>query len=188
MIPRNLPVPFPCACHIYQQQGPGPLGTTRLTSMSSRRTGRPALRYHTNRISNVKASKEHLTAPGRILAPSSSPRFAAGEAGGFVTTALKLVCLFTSFLAIPLARQSCLYALLLAGLQVVGVTLDFLDDVFLLYLPLEPAQSIFERFAFLNTNLCQKIPPPNLPWGLFYDTGNTGLRVKRKSIYCINST
>jgi hypothetical protein len=21
----------------------------------------------------------------------------------------------------------------------------------------------------LNTNLCQKIPPPNLPWGFFYD-------------------
>jgi hypothetical protein len=47
------------------------------------------------------------------------------------------------------------------------VTLNFLDDVLLLYLPLEPAQRIFERLAFLNANLCQKIPPPNLPWGLF---------------------
>ena len=35
------------------------------------------------------------------------------------------------------------------------MTLDFLDDVLLLNLTLEPAQRIFERFAFLNTNLCQ---------------------------------
>jgi hypothetical protein len=77
----------------------------------------------------------------------------------------KLVLLFASFLAIPLARQSCLDATLLTGLQVVGVTLDFLDDVLLLYLPLEPAQRIFERLAFLNANLCQKIPPPNMPSG-----------------------
>jgi hypothetical protein len=51
--------------------------------------------------------------------------------------------------------QSCLDATLLTGLQVVGVTLDFLDDVLLLYLPLEPAQRIFQRFAFLYANLCQ---------------------------------
>jgi len=71
--------------------------------------------------------------------------------------------LFTSFLAIPLARQSCFDATLLTGLQVVGVTLDFLDDVLLLNLALEPAQRILERLAFLNTNLSQKNPPPNLP-------------------------
>jgi hypothetical protein len=47
------------------------------------------------------------------------------------------------------------------------VTLDFLDDVLLLYLPLEPAQRIFERLAFLYANLCQKNPPPNMPRGLF---------------------
>jgi hypothetical protein len=46
------------------------------------------------------------------------------------------------------------------------VTLYFLDDVFLLNLPLEPAKSIFQRLALLNANLCQKIPPPNLPDGL----------------------
>ena len=50
-----------------------------------------------------------------------------------------LVLLFTSFLAIPLARQSCFDATLLTRFQVVGVTLDFLDDVLLLYLPLKPA-------------------------------------------------
>jgi hypothetical protein len=61
------------------------------------------------------------------------------------------------------------------------VTLDFLDDVLLLNLPLKPAQRIFERFAFLNTNLRQKIPPPNPPTGISYDSGNIGRRVKRRS-------
>ena len=69
-----------------------------------------------------------------------------------------LILLFASLLAIPLARQCCLDAALFTGLQIVGVTLDFLDDVLLLYLPLEPAQRIFERLAFLNANLCQEIP------------------------------
>src|SRR5580658_1311212 len=81
-----------------------------------------------------------------------------------------LVLLFTSFLAIPLARQSSLDTLLFARFQVVGVTLDFLDNILLLYLTLESAQRIFERFAFLNSNLSQEIPPPNLPDGFVYHT------------------
>jgi hypothetical protein len=47
------------------------------------------------------------------------------------------------------------------------VTLDFLDDVFLLNLTLEPAKRVLKGFAFLNTNFCQKIPPPNPPSGIF---------------------
>ena len=50
----------------------------------------------------------------------------------------QLVLLFTSLLAIPLARQSGLDATLFTGLEVVGVTFYFLDDVFLLNLTLEP--------------------------------------------------
>jgi hypothetical protein len=73
------------------------------------------------------------------------------------------VLLLTSFFAIPLARQCCFDAALFTGLQVVGVTLYFLDNVFLLYLALEPAQRILERFAFLHTNFSQNFPPPNLP-------------------------
>jgi hypothetical protein len=63
------------------------------------------------------------------------------------------------------------------------VALDFLDDVLLLYLPLEPAQRVFERLAFLNANLCQEIPPPNLPKGFYYDTGNFGVQIKLYPIY-----
>jgi hypothetical protein len=66
-----------------------------------------------------------------------------------------LVLLFTCLLPIPLARECFLDALTFAGLQVEGVTLYFLDDVLLLHLPLKPAQRIFERLAFLHTNLCQ---------------------------------
>jgi hypothetical protein len=61
------------------------------------------------------------------------------EAAHVTIRFLKLVLLFASLLTIPLARQSRLYAFLFARLQVVGVTLDFLDDVFLLNLPLKPA-------------------------------------------------
>lgn len=67
----------------------------------------------------------------------------------------RLILLFASLLAIPLASQSCLHALFFAGLQIVGVTLYFLDNVLLLYFPLKPAQRIFERLAFLYANLCQ---------------------------------
>jgi len=91
----------------------------------------------------------------------------------------ELVLLFTSLLAIPLACQRCFYTLLLTGLQVVGVTLDFLDDVFLLNLTLEPAQCIFERLAFLYTNLCQVYPPPNLPCGSYKNTALAFLRPTR---------
>jgi hypothetical protein len=82
-----------------------------------------------------------------------------------------LVLLFASLLAIPLACQCGLHTTFFAGLQIVGMTLYFLDDVFLLDLALEPAQCILERLAFLNTNLCQINPPPNLPRGNINDTG-----------------
>ena len=79
----------------------------------------------------------------------------------------ELILFLARLLAIPLACQCFLHALLLTGLQVVGVTFDFLDDVFLLYLPLKPAESILKRLAFLYANLCQINTPPILPKWLF---------------------
>ena len=70
----------------------------------------------------------------------------------------ELVLLFASLLAVSFPRKSCLDAALFTWLEVVGVTLDFLDDVLLLYLPLETAQRIFQRLAFLYTHFCQKLP------------------------------
>jgi hypothetical protein len=78
----------------------------------------------------------------------------------------QLILLFPSLLAIPLARQGCLDATLLARFEVVGVTLDFLDDVLLLNLPLKPAQRVLERFAFLYTNFSQKNPTSKPARGL----------------------
>jgi hypothetical protein len=83
-----------------------------------------------------------------------------------------LVLLFTSLFAIPLARQGSLDAALLARLQVVGVTLDFLDDVLLLDLPLETAKRILKRLAFLYTNFGQKLSTSKPARGLSYDTRN----------------
>ncbi len=85
------------------------------------------------------------------------------------STFIELVLLFTSFLTIPLARQRFFHTALFTGLQVEGVTLYFLDDVFLLNLALEPAQRIFKRLAFLHANLCQLTTPPNRPTWVFID-------------------
>jgi len=57
-----------------------------------------------------------------------------------------LIALF----AIPLPRQGFLGPAAFAGLQVKGVALDLLDDVFLLDLALETAECAFERFTFLH--------------------------------------
>ena len=72
-----------------------------------------------------------------------------------------LILFFTCFFASPLARESGLYALLLAWLQVKGVALDLLDNVFLLHLALEAAQSVLEGLTLLKSNFCQTDTPPN---------------------------
>jgi hypothetical protein len=38
----------------------------------------------------------------------------------------------------------------------------------------------------LYANLCQKIPPPNVPWGFFYDTGNFEVRVTPEETFWTN--
>jgi hypothetical protein len=68
----------------------------------------------------------------------------------------RLFRFFASLLAIAFPRQRFLHATLFTGLQIEGVALDFLDDVFLLDLPLEPAQCVFKGFALLNSNFRQK--------------------------------
>jgi hypothetical protein len=52
---------------------------------------------------------------------------------------LRLVLFFSRFLTRALASQRGLHACFLAGLQVKGVALDLLDDVFLLHLALKAA-------------------------------------------------
>jgi hypothetical protein len=59
----------------------------------------------------------------------------SGTERPFNALILFLACLLSG----ALARERSLYTLLFAGLQVEGVTLHFLDDVFLLHLALEAA-------------------------------------------------
>ena len=75
-----------------------------------------------------------------------------------------LLLFFACFLAAPLARQGFFDAPFLAGFQVKGVTLDFLDDVFLLYLSLEATQGVLERLASCSlTSGTKKLHPQTGP-------------------------
>jgi hypothetical protein len=72
-----------------------------------------------------------------------------------------LILFFSCFLASTLASESCLHTLLLAGLQVKGVALDLLDNVFLLHLALEATQCVLEGLTLLKSYFCQTNTPPN---------------------------
>ncbi|HEX2446343.1 MAG TPA: hypothetical protein VHJ77_20505 [Vicinamibacterales bacterium] len=61
----------------------------------------------------------------------------------------------TLLLARPLAGERLLGALLVAWLQIEGMLLDILYDIFLLNLPLEAAQRALDRLAFLNFDFGQ---------------------------------
>ncbi len=77
-----------------------------------------------------------------------------------------LVLFFPRLLATALASQGFLHSLFLAGLQVKGVALYLLDDVFLLHLALEPAQRILEGFSLLDSYFRQTNYTPKLvPFG-----------------------
>ncbi len=49
---------------------------------------------------------------------------------------------------------SVLHAALFAWLEIHGVLFDLFDDSFLLDFPLEPLQSLFDRFSIVNDNEC----------------------------------
>lgn len=66
------------------------------------------------------------------------------------------------FLAAAFARERFLDPLLLARFQVERVTFYFLNDVLLLYFAFKTAKSVFERLAFLQSNLCQRNYTPKL--------------------------
>lgn len=55
------------------------------------------------------------------------------------------------------------------------MTLNFLNDVFLLYLALEAAERILERLAVLYANFCQWGYTSQLALWLFTGYGNLGI-------------
>src|SRR6266849_3629331 len=71
----------------------------------------------------------------------------------------KLIVLFANLFSSTLLRQSLLHPASLARLQVVGVTLHFLDDIFRLNLAFEPTQGVLQRFTLLQSNFCQTHHP-----------------------------
>jgi len=73
---------------------------------------------------------------------------------------------FACFLPAALAGQCFFNPFLLARLQVKGVTLDLLDNVFLLHFALEATQCVFEGLALLESYFCQLNYTPKLvPFG-----------------------
>ena len=60
-----------------------------------------------------------------------------------------------TFLPVSFASQRLLDSELLARFQIEGVSLDLLNDVFLLYFSLETAKGVLKRFALLKLNFCQ---------------------------------
>jgi hypothetical protein len=72
-----------------------------------------------------------------------------------------LVLFFANLLARSFPSQRSLHTLFFARLQVKGVSLYFLDNVFLLYLPLKTAKSVLEGFPLLKPYFRQSDTPPN---------------------------
>ncbi len=87
--------------------------------------------------------------------PSFEPQREMGHCNSSGPFLYYLILLFADFFARALTRQSLLDAGLFARLQVIGVTLDFLDYVLLLYLALKTAKGVLQRFALLQSDFSQ---------------------------------
>lgn len=66
-----------------------------------------------------------------------------------------LLDILIALLPVAFARQGFLGPLLLTRFQIERVSLDFLDDVFLLHFTLETAERAFERLTVLYVYFCQ---------------------------------
>ena len=62
-------------------------------------------------------------------------------------------------LAAPLAGQSLFHPALFPRFQIVGMFLNFFDDIFLLNFALETAQGVLQRLAFLESYFRQYTHP-----------------------------
>ena len=71
-----------------------------------------------------------------------------------------LIVLVASLLPGPFASQGFFYSPLCSRFQVERVSLDFLDDIFLLDLALEATQRVFEGFSLLKSYFSQTSNTP----------------------------
>ena len=97
------------------------------------------------------------------------------------------VLFFACFLASAFTSQRSFHALFLAWLQVKGVALNLLDNVFLLHLAFEATESVLQRLALLQSNFRQTETPPNSSlWdGISYYKDLTVSQVDDDEIPCI---
>ena len=70
------------------------------------------------------------------------------------------VVVLSGLLAGSFSSQGLLDPALFAWLQVKGMSFDFFDDVFLLDLALETAESVLERLSFLKSHFSQTTNTP----------------------------
>jgi hypothetical protein len=84
-------------------------------------------------------------------------RRCSASSGRWVANSIRF---FANLLPSTLSRQGLFNSALRARLQIEGVALHFLDDVFRLNLALEATECVVYRLAFLQPNFCQSHPPP----------------------------
>ena len=92
---------------------------------------------------------------------SRQRRASDGSAAARHSHAPVLLRLAALLLAVALAGERLLGAALVARLQVEGVLLDVLDDVFLLHFSLETSQRALDRLTFLNFTSAISYSPPS---------------------------
>ncbi len=122
------------------------------------RPATPEPRVVTDLISKPVVRSRRLPPTGMRRVVVNSGKRRLGEAAPSAV----LILLFASFFSASLTRQRFLDALFLAGFQIKGVTLNLLDNVFLLHFPLEPAERIFEGLPLLQSNFRQRNYTPKL--------------------------
>ena len=81
------------------------------------------------------------------------------ETGPIKAPLVELFDVTDTLLAVPFARQSFFGAAFFARLEIEGVLLDLLDDIFLLDLTLEAAECGFECLAILQYDFSQLKSP-----------------------------
>src|SRR5690348_6581556 len=99
----------------------------------------------------ILAYNQNRAGANTLRRPKAQPRPVLGLLSGLFQSAVAV-----ALLAVALARQGGFETLLLAGLQIESVPLDFLNDVLLQDLTFETAERILQRFTILNVNFSQR--------------------------------
>jgi len=131
----------------------------RLGSWDARRTALPRSLL----ITSLRSDVSRGNGSDGLLWKRVGVRDGRSLLGGSDPICGNLILLFAKLFSGTLSRQTLLHSALRARFQVEGVTLHFFNDVFRLYLALEPPQGILDRLTLLQSNFCQTHHPPTSP-------------------------